>query len=1125
MGIKVSFKDRLLEFDHPPSSEEILQEYQRQCGSSQRSHHGRADVRIAGIVPAPPAIDYPLSSGQESFWFLSQLEPNNPFLVIPFALNLRGPLVRESLERALTAVIQRHSSLRVGFESRGGVPKQVIHSDVVSPLRVVDASTLSDGIKDEENLRIARSQAEEPFDLSCPPLFRVALVRKSACEHALLVTMHHIISDADSVRIFCQDLASAYEAIRIGGVADFEPLPVQYHDYAVWQNQKGADGRFRTAELYWKSQLQGDIPALDLPTDLPRPSRMTYAGAAEQLVIDSRLKERIESLSRQSGVTVFMTLLAAFSLLMARYSGKKDIVIGVPVSNRRREETRSIIGYFANVVPIRVQMWGNPSFAELLARVRIATLNGYRHQDCPLASIVRAVNPQRVVGNSPLFQVLMGFPTNPFQSFKVGDLLLTALDMPDPSSEFDLIVEVLGWDSMLTVKWQYCTDLWRAGTIKDMIKHYERLLRVVGDQPDVRIFSFETLDSAERQRFFGEGKRGSTGSLTESFPAVYVPANSLGRGAAQAVICGEKGVSYGELDSIACNLAQALSRRDVRARDKVAIYLPRSVESVAAMLASFKLGAAFVPLDMSFPPSRIAQMIIDSGAKVVVAREDSGHIAAGTDVPVVTPDSDPQHDLADTVHLPLPPVLPDDIAYIIYTSGSTGIPKGVALTFRNLAHYQRSISSALEIVPEDVCAQASSIAFAASIREIFVPLFKGATLVIATEIEARDPRALVERAVECKTTVLGLIPTMWRQILELLESDPDLRRRLADSALRFCVSNSEALAWGVVQKLRASLSKRVKFINLYGNTETGIVSAYPIQDDDQLEEGIVPIGKAVAGTAGYLVDGDLNLVPAGVRGEICVSSDGVAQGYVGTPELTAAKFIPDPFSPGPGRRLYRTGDLARYRRDGILEHLGRVDRQVKVRGMRLDINGIEAMVENHPAIRQCVIAHRGEEGGGNVLTAYFVPDMRYLRDRGLREFPLDELLQQMRARLPSNMVPSSFVQVTGFPRTRTGKIARDELPSGPQTTGMPSELFEPPSTAIETSLAGIWSELLGVAGVGRGDNFFDLGGHSLMVMRLVSRIRGELGATLTVREVFEAPTVAELSVLVESRTPAEGTPS
>ncbi|WDD93597.1 amino acid adenylation domain-containing protein [Burkholderia sp. FERM BP-3421] len=1038
---------------------------------------------------------FPASFAQERLWFLEQLQPGqaiyNMYDIVPW----RGALAWGALERALDALIARHETLRTHFDVEDGHPVQVVASTVTLPLALTDLSALPEAERAAAAQRCAVDEAARPFDLDAAPLLRLRVIRVAPDEHLLVLTIHHIIADGWSMRVLYREFSTLYAGFADGRPATLAPLPIQYADFAVWQRD-WLDGDALERQLaFWRGQLDGAPAApLDLPFDRPRPAAPSYRGALHNFSLDAATTRAVRAFAQREGATPFMVLLAVFKLLLARCSGQSDVVVGTPIANRTRVELEGLIGFFANTLVLRSRVDDTRGFRALVGAVRETTLAAHAHQDLPFERLVEALRPQRALNHNPLFQVM--FVLNAFddRGRPAEDDGHDYREIGIGTAKFDLHVSMIEVGGRLRGIVEYATDLFDAPTIERLARHFTTLLGAALASPDQPMGALPLMDAAEHAAALAAAASPWPAEATPPLVHERVAARAAATPDAIALRQGERALTYGELAHRAERLAHALAARGAGPDAPVGIYIDRSIEQVVAVLAVLQAGACYVPLDPVYPEQRLAAICADARLGLVVTAGAAPAFAGPACVPV---DAD-----APAAREALPAARRDSLAYLLYTSGSTGRPKGVAMPhgpLANLIAWQHAAAPA----PARVL-QFTSLNFDVSAQEIFSTLGAGATLVLASEEERRDPAALLRRLAADGIERL-FAPAAALQALAATAADDPAGPALA---LREIITAGEQLQ---VSRPLADFVRRHRIAalsNQYGPTETHVATEWRLAGAPDDWPELPPIGRAIAGARAYLLDRLGALVPDGLPGELCIGGCLPARGYLGQPAQTAERFVADPFSPTPGARMYRTGDLARRRADGALVFLGRLDRQIKVRGVRVEPGEVEAVLRDAPGVREAVVVDGPDPAGGRRLIAY----VNAARSQdGAADAAA--LRRHCRTRLPESMVPALFVPVTAMPLTPSGKIDRAALPD-PEPPRAAASSDAPPGTPVEIALAAIWSEVLKVEPVGLHDNFFDLGGHSLLATRVAARIRARLGVELPLRRLFEAPTIAELAVAI-----------
>ncbi|HEX8276906.1 MAG TPA: amino acid adenylation domain-containing protein [Longimicrobiaceae bacterium] len=1065
--------------------------------------------RGEGAAPAPPIerVEHdgpvPLSFAQERLWFLEQMRPGEGLYTIPVALRLAGTLDADVLARALTEIVRRHEALRTAFPTLGGAPVQVVRPAFPVLLHAEPVASVGALVR-EEMLR--------PFDLEAGPLFRVRLARLDGGDHLLLVALHHSVGDGWSAGVLLRELAALYRAFAAGESSPLPEPPVQPRDHAVWQRRHLAGAALDAQLAWWRERLSGAPPVLELPTDRPRPPVPGFRAGTVRFALDAGLTAGLRALSRREGATPFMTLLAAWQLLLARYAGQDDVVVGTPIAGRTRAELEGLVGFFVNTLALRTDLSGDPDFPELLGRVREATLDAYARQDLPFERLVEALQPERDLSRNPVFQVLFVLQNAPLRAEDAGGLRIAPEEVEGTAAKFDLTLALEERDGALAGVIEYAAELFDAPTVERMAEHFRVLLEAVAAEPRRRLSALPVLTPGERALLAAGGNPEpegfpAAGTLHGRFEAV-----ARARPHAPAVTFRGESLTYAELDARADRLAAALRARGAGPEVRVGLCVERGPDTIVGILGILKAGAAYVPLDPTYPADRLAYLLEDSAVRVVVTQERLLGLLGASPVEVVAIDAPHPHDgpkaESAVAGCSLFPV-PCSLAYVIYTSGSTGRPKGVMVTHANVLRLFESTERWFDFGPDDAWTLFHSYAFDFSVWEIWGPLLHGGRLVVVPFETSRDPEAFRALLAAERVTVLNQTPSAFRPLV----ATDAAAARADDLALRYVVFGGEALDPGSLRPWTDRHGfERPRLVNMHGITETTVHDSFrPVTAADVDAGSVSPIGRPLPDGRLYVLDALSEPVPFGVPGEMCVAGAAVTRGYLGRPELTAERFVPDPFAWEPGARMYRSGDRVRRLAGGELEFLGRVDHQVKIRGFRIEPGEVEAAVGAHPAVRQALVLVREDRPGDRQLVAYATADAGATDARELREWTA--------ARVPDYMVPAAFVVLDAFPLTANGKTDRRSLPAPAREGG---DAFVAPRSGLERTIAAAWEEVLEVERVGVEDNFFELGGHSLLLARLHRRLRDGLGRELSVVDLFRFPTVAALARHLDPDAAADG---
>ncbi|MEP6732476.1 MAG: amino acid adenylation domain-containing protein [bacterium] len=1071
------------------------------------------------------AVVLPASFVQELLWLMDRASPGSSAYNVPRTRRLVGPLNVTALRRAFDALVERHEILRTTYAFHEEHPVQVIHPARPVEFIVTDLRDRSTDTRVVEAERIAREQARKPFDLAKDQIMRVAVLILADDDHVLHIDSHHIAFDGWSRDVLFRELSALYREYSGGASADLPTLPIQYADYAIWEREHLAGERLEKLLGYWRTQLGDAEFVLELPTDYSRPSVPGFGGVTEKLAISPELLAGIKALGRQYEATTYMTLLAAYTTVLHRYTGQRDVLVGSPIAGRSRSETEGLIGYFANTIVQRARFGDDPTFADLLAQVRSSALGAYDHQEIPFEKLVLELQGGQQLSHSPLFQVvftMLGGGNDDTGPAKIGDAEVQPFGGEDGTTKFDLTLFMTERGDSLTLTLRARSDLYSAQTVSRMLSHLRTVLETAVANPQTRISEIELLTIEEKQALVKwnatTADMGAPATIDQLFAAqaVRVPDRT-------AVASSTRSIPYQEVDARSNQLANYLRSLGVKEDSPVAITLDRSAEVVVAILGVLKAGGAYVPVLPDLPIARAEQQIVESGARVVItvlAHESR----VPSDVTVVRIDADSQAIAMQPMTAPAIDANPDRLAYVLFTSGSTGVPKGVAVTHRNVVHYARAVSRVFGDVPATAkgdgfealdgwqFGMVSTLGADLGNTSLFPSLFSGGTLHILSGDVTTDPSRFNTYVTDHPLDVLKITPNHLRALVGALDAQ-ELMRALPR---KWIVLGGEALSWDFAQRLLSAGSCRV--LNHYGPTETTVgVSTFEVTRESAAtarDAGAqtVPIGNPLRNVGLHVLDADRQPLPVNVPGELYISGDGVTRGYLRRDDLTAERFV-DLTHAG---RAYRSGDRVRRLPDGSIEFLGRADDQVKIRGYRVELSEIEHVLAEHPGVAHAVALIRTPENGESQLVAYVVPKTvaDYAKAHAQQATP-DTLHEFVVSRLPDYMVPAAIVMIEQLPLSANGKIDRNALPDPTQTAAGEEDAFVAPRTATEEAIALIWADVLKKERVGVTENFITLGGHSLLAIRVLGKLSRKFGVRLPLRSLFDAPTIAELAELVD----------
>ena len=1105
-GIKLWLEGESLKYQAPKGliTEELLGEITQRKEEIITFLKQVADNQNSSMEPIPKvkrdgqAIE--VSYSQQSLWFFDRLNPDNPVYNIPNAFRIKGKLDINVLESALNEIIKRHEILRTTFGDQNGKPVQIIAPDFQWRLTVRDFQKYQ-GLEASAKIReTINEDAWQPFDLEKGPLWRLNLYNLASEEYLMTFTIHHIISDAWSNVIFFTEFFKLYEAFTAGSKLNLPSLPIQFGDYASWQKRRFGDRKILGPLLsYWKKQLAG-YSVLELPTDYLRPLTPNFSGSSQTILLPEDLSVKIKGLCASQDITLFMLLLAVFETLLYRYSGQEDIPVGTVVANRNQPEVSGLIGFIMNTIVLRNDLSGNPTFTELLRRVKNVTLDGFTHQELPFDLLLEELKPERDLSRTPLFQVMYIHQNPTDTQFLTQGLQIRSLEIQNKAAPFDLRLITQETPEGILCRLDYCTALYKDSTISLMLNHYRNLIEGVVADSSTKIGALSILSATEQHQIL-EGFNNTTVPYpTDRLIHELFEDQVISGPDRTAVVFEGQSLTYLELNHRANQLAHYLRKLGVGSGVSVGVCLERSFEMVISLLGVLKAGGAYVPFDPNYPQERVEYMIDNAKVKVLITVTSLLGRLPGSDRVIICLDEEEAQILQENCVNVESGVNKDDLAYIIYTSGSTGLPKGAMNTHGGLLNHKLWMQEAYQLTQEDRVLQKTPFSFDVSVWEFFWPLITGATLVMARPEGHKDPQYLIKTIVEQGITVIHFVPSMLSIFLE----QPKVRDCIS---LRQVFCSGEALSINLLYKYREVF--KIPIHNVYGPAECSDVST-AWTDDGTESVKVVPIGKPISNVRVYILDKFRNPVPIGVTGKLYVSGVSVGKGYTNNPELTKERFLPDPFNPSRGWKMYKTGDLARFMPDGNIEYLGRSDFQVKIRGFRVELGEIEKLLSGHPQVKGNAVIAWEKENGDKYLVAYIISqDGLNIETTAIREY--------LRNKLPQYMIPSVFVFVDQLPLNPNGKLDRKALPA-PDFTNVTGDDYVAPRNEIEAILTDIWKEVIGVSEIGINDNFFEIGGHSLLLTQVNSKMAETFQRDFSLIEMFTYPTISALAAYVAGDT-------
>ncbi|WP_160647907.1 non-ribosomal peptide synthetase [Chengkuizengella marina] len=1085
MSIKVAYKGVVLEFDKAPTPMQIKQKYEEV--TSQKSVKRWSATETSEITPVGEKEFYPLTFAQESLWLAEKMSDEDLQNCVAFAIHMKGTLDREAFQSSMQMLMKRHDILNMTININENNPSQIKHEDWHVPISYNQLNDVS-----EQQLHLLTQQfVGEPFSLENGPLIRIQLNECGKEEHVAFICIHHIIFDGASVPLFIKEWGKLYEQLKNKNLKGLEPLKIQYQDYATWERD---NLDFAQSEKYWRNKLGNNIPILQLPTDVDRSDFSTGRGALQTVQYNEEITQQLRTLCRENGVSLFMMMLTAYKVFLHRITNQDDMIVGTPVMTRGMKGTDELLGCFINTIPLKTELWGNPAFSDVLGRVRLTVLESFQHQKYPFSKLVELLQPERNSGHHPIFQVSMGLLENPFETIELSDLHISSYEIVPESLDFDLHLDVIDQSETLVMKWQYRADLFEQHTIKNMMKWFEVLLKGIITDPSQRISDLPLLTAEEKEKILVKWNDTDKDFPQDLCVHQLVEAQAMRTPERSAVMVEGTSLSYQALNEQAESLASYLQRLGVGPDVLVGVYMERSIDLIVSLLAIWKAGGAYVPLDPSNPNQRLLYMVEDSQVKIILTQLDlQEKLAVADEIMMINVNEQGRQEIfkeEQNTSLLEREVNANHLAYVIYTSGSTGRPKGVMVEHRNLCHLIFTHQAAYDVTEKDRASHLAGLGFDASVWEVWPYLTVGALVVLADEETRLSPTKLRDWIIKHKITMC-FASTPLAKSMQRLEWP-------AQPSLRYLLTGGEKLTSTPDSLLPFTL------INHYGPTETTVVATAGEVHSDA-SSSIPTIGRPIANVHIYILDQHLQPVPIGVPGEICIGGLGVARGYLGKEDMTRDKFISSPFQ-HEGERLYRSGDIGKYNADGEIEYIGRMDDQVKVNGVRVELGEIERVLCSYDLVNDAVVVLKEKQHGGKSIAAYVVVEQQHKEVERLLEIFMKE-------QLPQVMVPAMYVLMDALPLNVNGKVERKALPD-PEIYSSQEQKIDP-NTATEEDLAMIWKSILQVESVGIYDSFFKLGGHSLLATQLLSHIRSTFGVEISLRDLFKEPTIAHVGKMID----------
>jgi amino acid adenylation domain-containing protein len=1085
---------------------------------------GARKTRLPAITRANREGPAPLSFAQQRLWFLAQMEGGSEAYHMPFGMRLQGMLDRGALRQALDRIVVRHETLRTTFLIVEGEPQQRIEPVEASRFRLLEYDLRQHPDAQGELEKLMAEEAKAEFDLQTGPLIRGRLVRMAEEEHALLITMHHIVSDEWSMRVMVKELRALYGAFTRGEKDPLPPLVVQYADYAVWQRKWMQGEVLQEQAEYWRKNLAGVPDVLEVPGDCPRPVAQEYQGSLEKFTLEKKLTARLKELSNHRSTTLYMTLLAGWAVLLGRLSGQQDVVIGMAVANRGRVEIEDLIGYFVSPLALRVDLSGSPSVTEVLERVKQQVLAAQQHQDIPFEQVLEIVQPVRSLAHSPLFQVMFAWQSAPVDRLELSGLEITPLEEAALLSvPFDLTLSLRESGEEITGGVAYATSLYEVPTVKRYLGYLRKLLEGMAGDETAMVNCLPMMSEQESEQVLVRWNATEVEFSKDRCAHEVFEEQAEKTPDAVAVAFEEASLSYRELNRRANQVAHFLVRTGVKPEARVGICLERGLELMVAMLGVLKAGGVYVPMDPRYPEDRLRYMAEDARVLLIITTRAQKEQAGAGEKQLVLDDEELRAAIErQPEENPRKTVTGDSLAYVMYTSGSTGLPKGAMIHHEGMLNHLRAKVRSLDLSEKDIVAQNAPSSFDISVWQMLAALLVGGKVQIVPDETALDAVALLGAVEQSQVTVMETVPTM---LAMMIGTGRESKGEPGLSQLRWLISNAEALPVSLCREW-FEVWPKVAFVNTYGATEcSDDISHHEQYYAPELNSGLMSLGRPLMNLRGYVLDAHGMAVPVGVRGEIYMGGIGVGRGYWSRPDLTAERFVPDPYGKIAGGRMYRTGDLGRWSRNESLEFAGRIDHQVKVRGFRIEPAEIEARLAEHDGVKEVVVLVREDVPGDKRLVAYYTSRESGENGTGPGQgrktgIGAEELREHAVAKLPEYMVPSAYVWLEKLPVTPNGKLDRKGLPA-PEGDAYVMREYQAPEGEIETLLAEVWADLLKVQRIGRQDNFFELGGHSLLAMQLIARIEQATGVKIGIRVVFEFAQLSSLATQVRHAQFAE----